>query len=270
VALLEAGAYDLLLLDMFIPDMDGFQIMDHINRQGIDLLIIVITGNASIESAVKALKKGAFDYLKKPFEYEELLKRVGNALNQKKLAHEKQIMRGKLERAEERNQFLVQNSPDIIYMLDEEGRFLFVNGTVRNLLGYDPAQLTGEPFSYFVYPEDIDKAESVLAAGAGGNGVLRRREVRLSVRDTPDDFKLFELEHGAITLSDAAEGEAAFGTYGVARDITYRKQLEQQLLHAQKMEAIGTLAAGIAHDFNNILFSLIGYAEISLEKAEPG
>ena len=66
--ILEYNQFDLLLLDMVIPDLSGFEIMDHINSHWYDLLIIVITGNASIESAVKALKKGAYDYLRKPFE----------------------------------------------------------------------------------------------------------------------------------------------------------------------------------------------------------
>lgn len=56
------------------------------------------------------------------------------------------------------------------------------------------------------------------------------------------------------------------GFRGIARDVTGRKKLEAQLRHAQQMEAIGTLAGGIAHDFNNILFSVIGYTELSLEE----
>ena len=125
LTLIAENEIDLLLLDMVIPDMNGFQIMDYLNSHDKEILTIVVTGNASIESAVQALRKGAYDYLKKPFEYEELLKRVGNALNQKRLCYEKEQIHDRLTWSEERYQYLVQNSPDIIYTLDHKGCFAF-------------------------------------------------------------------------------------------------------------------------------------------------
>ncbi len=71
---LAKNDFDLVILDMFMPDVDGHHVMDHINRQSPDTLIIVMTGHASVESAVTALKGGAYDYLTKPFEHEKLLK----------------------------------------------------------------------------------------------------------------------------------------------------------------------------------------------------
>ncbi len=97
---LAGNNFDLVLLDMVMPDMDGFQVMDYIERQSPDTLVIVITGHASTESAVKALRSGANDYLTKPFEHEELLKTVKNAIDQKRLKSERkgaQEERKKLE-----------------------------------------------------------------------------------------------------------------------------------------------------------------------------
>jgi PAS domain S-box-containing protein len=267
--LLDSGRFDLLLLDMSIPDLSGFEIMDHINRQDYEIFTIVITGNASIESAVNALKKGAFDYLKKPFEYEELLKRVGNALNQKILALEKKIINGKLERSEERYQYLVQNSPDIIYMLDSRGVFTFVNITAQRLLGFPPDQLKGKAFASIVHEKDLEKAASFLNRKEAVGPAAAQVELRLKVHGKSDLYKLFELEHSKVELSTAENAEKIFGIYGVARDITYRKQLEEQLQHAKKMEALGTLAGGIAHDFNNILMGIMGYASLLISGLDP-
>ncbi len=266
VDLLSHETFDLLLLDMVIPDMSGFQIMDHINSSEREILTIVITGNASIESAVTALKKGAFDYLKKPFEYEELIKRVGNALQQKKLVHEKRIINGKLERFEERYQFLVQNSPDIIYIVDGRGCFSFINVTVERILGFSADELIGCPFETIVHEESAAQLAGFLKdiTGSGARSSLSV-ELKLKLRDHPDGFKLFEIEHARMGFSPDDE---ASGTYGVARDITYRRQLENQLRQAKKMEAIGGLAGGIAHDFNNILMGIMGYTSLMLSETD--
>lgn len=268
--ILAAGSFDLILLDLIIPDMDGFQIMDHISSQSYEIFTIVITGDASIESAVKALKKGAYDYLKKPFEYEELLKRVGNALNQKKLDYEKKVIDGKLERSEERYQYLVQNSPDIIYMLDNNGKFTFINITVQQLLGYPPEELIGKHFTSIVHEEHLEKAGRFLTEKNTNSRATSNIELKLKVYDNSIMFKLFEINCSNIEFKPVEEGKKVFGTYGVARDITYRKQLEDQLQHAKKMEAIGTLAGGIAHDFNNVLMGIMGYTSLLLSEIDPG
>ena len=266
--MLAGAEFDLLLLDMVIPDMNGFQIMDQLNSRKHDILTIVITGNASIESAVKALKKGAYDYLKKPFEYEELIKRVGNALRQKKLVHEKKIIHGELERSEERYQYLVQNSPDIIYTLDKNQRFSFVNVTVQRLLGYSPEQLDGKEFCSIVYEEDREKAHRFLLLEKVRNPAAATIELRLMVSENKGVFKLFAITHAERNGAFADGRDGGAGIYGVARDITYRKQLERQLQQAKKMEAIGTLAGGIAHDFNNILMGIMGYTSLLLSKTD--
>ncbi len=267
--LLDGNRFDLLLLDMVIPDINGSQIMDYVNRHNLDVAIIVITGNASIESAVTALRKGAFDYLKKPFEYEELQKRVSNAVEQRRLSHEKTVINGKLQRSELRYQHLVQNSPDIIYVLDSEGRFLFANVAIKRLLGFDPEQLNGRSFSTIVHEKDQERVSYLLSSAQPRNDPLRRREMKLRRCDDERTFKTFEISHVIIDLSYVDGDLSGSGVYGVARDISYRRQLEEQLQHAKKMEAIGSLAGGIAHDFNNILMGILGYTSLVLTKTEP-
>ena len=82
---LNNNSFDLILLDLCLPDLNGYHVMDHISQQGLEALVIVLTGCASEESAIEALRRGAYDYLKKPFEPEKLLITVKNALNQKKI-----------------------------------------------------------------------------------------------------------------------------------------------------------------------------------------
>lgn len=75
---------DIVILDIVMPELDGYKVMDQIKRQSPETMVILMTGYASVGSALEALKGGAYDYLRKPFENGELLKTVGNALSQKR------------------------------------------------------------------------------------------------------------------------------------------------------------------------------------------
>ena len=102
-------------------------------------------------------------------------------------------------------------------------------------------------------------------------------ELRLICSLECEEPKSYEVRHLTIELKstgiydrDITDSSKKFlGTYGIARDISDRKRLETQLRHAQKMEAVGTLAGGIAHDFNNLLMGIQGYASLMLLKTDP-
>ena len=85
---LSQNTVDLVLQDIGLPDMDGYQVMDHICKKLPQILVIVMTGDVTVESAVKALRKGAYDYLRKPFESTELLNTIENALDRIRLEKE--------------------------------------------------------------------------------------------------------------------------------------------------------------------------------------
>ena len=91
IEFLNNNSFDLILLDLCLPDMNGYHVMDHISQQSLGALVIVLTGYASEESAIEALRRGAYDYLKKPFEPEKLLITVKNALNQKKIKRDEEL-----------------------------------------------------------------------------------------------------------------------------------------------------------------------------------
>jgi signal transduction histidine kinase len=93
--------FEIVLLDMHMPGMNGLEIMDYARRHCPETFVIVITGHASLGSAVESLRKGAFDYLKKPFEYEELIKTVKNALHQKRLERDRKRAQEELRKAHE-------------------------------------------------------------------------------------------------------------------------------------------------------------------------
>jgi signal transduction histidine kinase len=96
---LAGGDFDLVLLDINMPEMDGIELMDHINSRYPETFVVMITGRASVNSAVAALRKGAFDYLRKPFEHDELLNTVKNVLRQKELQKKRKDAERRLRQA---------------------------------------------------------------------------------------------------------------------------------------------------------------------------
>lgn len=274
--ILSVYQFDLALLDMVIPDMNGHQLMEHIYETSPGTVVVIITGHASLDSAIGALRRGAYDYLRKPFEFEELLKTVQNALDQKKLKNEKEIINGMLTLSEERYRYLVQNSPDIIYTLDENGNFTFASQAVKRLLGYDADQLIGKHYSAIIHDEDLERAKWVFNERRTGDRAATGVQLRLKAAEGHEAFRACEVRHLTIELKatgmyDKAvleAGKVYLGTHGVVRDISHRKRLEVQLQQAQKMEAVGTLAGGIAHDFNNLLMGIQGYTSLMLLKID--
>ncbi len=204
------------------------------------------------------------------------MKTIQNAINQKILKGEKEKISEKLVLSEERYRYLVQNSPDIIYTLDDEGNFTFVSDAADRLLGFESRQLIGRPFVTIVRDRDIETAQQFLKEETPADTNTSTIELDLKVKDKKDNFKQCEVRHlrlqsnhGNAPLSFSSGGTAKrLRIYGVIRDLSEKKRLESELRHARKMEAVGTLAGGIAHDFNNLLMVIQGHTSIMLLKTD--
>jgi two-component system, cell cycle sensor histidine kinase and response regulator CckA len=151
----------------------------------------------------------------------------------------------RLRRRESHFRALVESAADLIVLLDEQGAIRYASPSAAELTGLAPGTIRGMPVVDVVHPEDHAVLESLRAAALSADGIARA-ELRIRHRDggwcTVDAVArnlLHDPEVGRVLV--------------IARDITDRKLLEDQLRHAQKMEAVGRLAGGIAHDFNNLL-----------------
>jgi diguanylate cyclase (GGDEF)-like protein/PAS domain S-box-containing protein len=227
--------FDLVLLDLRLPDMSGHDIMDFINEKEIEADVIVMSGEVGIDAAIGALKRGAYDYLRKPYSREELLKTVANALQQRRLELANLRIASQLEDSEKLYRYLVDSSPDIIYTLNHEGRFTFVNDRAYQLLGFAREDLIGKHYSILVHEEDLERARYVFNERRVDERASRNVELRLKCHAGGSQDRTFNNTLMTISLNsigmhvpdhDVKKLEF-FGTYGVARDITDRKRAEE-------------------------------------------
>jgi PAS domain S-box-containing protein len=160
-----------------------------------------------------------------------------------------------LER-EARFRALSENAPDIIYTINIDGIFSYVNQAWERILGYTKEEVIGRYFVDFVKEDDIDYFKRIFEEIHSRKEPIGNVECTILHKDGSE--RLFTLS-GAPNLD--MDGNM-IGIVGIFKDISEQKKLESQLLHAQKMEAIGTLAGGIAHDFNNLLTGIQGYTSL--------
>ncbi len=169
-------------------------------------------------------------------------------------------------KAEQRAEFLgsvTQRLKDAVIVTDADFNITYVNSAAEELFGYAAEELEGKgPQLLAGEPRPVEFAKEVTRIVKSGgvwdgtmvglrkNGTTFVCELRIS----PLRNKLGEITH----------------FIGVQRDITDKKRLEQELLQAQKMDAMGKMAGGIAHDFNNVLTAIIGYSDLLLADCEPG
>ncbi|OGP51705.1 MAG: hypothetical protein A2Y79_02180 [Deltaproteobacteria bacterium RBG_13_43_22] len=168
----------------------------------------------------------------------------------------------KIQESEERFRSLSENTPDIIYVLDKEGIFSYVNPAWERILGYPPSEVIGKKFVEFLEEGDSNKFQDLFDQVWEENKIIPET---LGTFLTKDGKERIFSANGAPNFD--SEGNVA-SLVGILRDITEQTHLETRLRQAKKMEAIGTMAGGIAHDFNNLLMGIQGYTSLILLKVD--
>ena len=226
--MLQRERYDLLLLDLAMPEVDGHEVMRVMKERNIPTMTIVVSGNASLDGIASALRAGAYDYLKKPYVPEELLATVNNAVRKKRLEDSHKVIQVRLNRSERLHRLIVNHSPDIVYILDEQGRFSFLNATVSKLLGYTPDELIGVSLLDIIEEDQQEKGRYFLEQARHPYDELRSVEVALRPKFPGRSRRHFELVVWPMLDDESPHHDGGrYHTYGTARDITERMEAEE-------------------------------------------
>lgn len=148
--------------------------------------------------------------------------------------------------------------PHFIFAKDAEGRFLLVNRALADAYGTTARELEGKPDLHFA-----SSAEEAHALRVAEFDVLNGTIPRLVLDESITDASGTQRALTTLKIPFSFAGISA--VLGVSTDVTERKQLERQLVQAQKIEGLGRLAGGVAHDFNNILSAILSFAELLAE-----
>ncbi|MFZ5495993.1 MAG: response regulator [Verrucomicrobiota bacterium] len=246
LAALAEGGYDLIISDYQLPGFNGLEALQLVRERAPEVPFVFFSGTLGEERAIEAVRAGAADYVVKdrmqrlPVAVQRVLRENREQLALRRaeeaLAHEQYLLR-----------MLMENMPDHVYFKDAQSRYISASRSLARRHGLEPAGLKGKTdFELFAK----EHAQQVFADEQRimltGEPVVDKEE-----KETWRDGTVTWVSSTKLPLRDASG--RIIGTFGVSRDITEKKKLEEQFLRAQRLESLGMLAAGIAHDLNNIL-----------------
>lgn len=273
------GEFAAILLDVYMPGMDGYETAQMIRQreQTKRIPIIFLSAvNKEVEHLLQGYSMGAVDYVFKPVEPIVLRSKVAVFVDlfrmrkeiQSKARKEQALLDAALnakaarleaERelriTEQRQTAIIQSLPIILYLepINAAPRIpSFVSGAFEALTGYSFDQVRASPALWHdrLHPEDRDRVVAALADREAG------RSYAVEYRWQCADGRYRHFLDQAVLIKDVAGKPLEYA--GTLLDITDRRDLELELLHVRKMDAIGQLTGGIAHDFNNLLAAVIG------------
>ena len=266
-AALERGNFDLILSDFSMPGYDGHAALAFAQKQCPEVPFLLVSGTIGEERAIETLKSGATDYVLKD-RLERLAPAVRRALREAGNRAKAIDAEKALREAEARYRGIFENAVEGIYQSTPQGKLLSVNLRMARLCGYEsPEELRASvsDLGHDLHVEPPRRAEFDRLLNAHGEVLayesrIRRKDGTIiwvsenarAVRDTGGQLLHYESMVTDITARKA--GEEAF------------RELEAQLMQAQKMEAVGQLAGGLAHDYNNVLCVVIGWARLLLDR----
>ncbi|MGA1867434.1 MAG: response regulator [bacterium] len=242
--------FNLALIDLNLPDIPGIEVMHKIKKLSPDTEAIIITGNASVDTAVRAMQDEAFSYVTKPIDKSYLVALIAKALETQR----SQIQHKQAEQERIRLAAAIEQITESIIITDREGTIQYVNPAFENISGYKRNEVMGKLAEIF---QDNGNTQLSKAIWDSLNRGMTWNENIIAKKK---DGSMYQVD---LTVSPVRDSSHAVNNYvAVMRDVTYEVSLERQLRQAQKMEAIGTLADGIADEFNNLLAIIMGNLEL--------
>jgi PAS domain S-box-containing protein len=250
--LLTKDTFDIVVLDYFLPDMNGLDFLSRCKALPVFPPIIIVTGQGDERIAVQAIKGGAADYIIKSGDYFSSINHVI------KRTLEQERLRQRAVESENRYRTIVDQAISGVFQSTLDGKFLMVNPAMVKMLGYDSSEeLLKIDINKELYFDDFERQKLLSRIET------HHRAENLEITLRKKNGEPIIVTENVRAVCDAS-GKIDY-LEGILQDMTEQKMMAAQLLQSQKMESIGRLTGGIAHDFNNILSGIIGYISLVLD-----
>jgi PAS domain S-box-containing protein len=242
----RAVGFDLAIIDLRLPGTSGVDLLPSLKRSCPDGEVVLITGNATLDTAIEAVRQGVFAYVQKPFEPDALLALGQRALAQVSLKREREALARELAHSEAVHRGVVETAPVLIVGIDEEDNVEFVNRFAAKTFGWRPRDARGRRF-VDIAAADADRSVLESALRAARLGAPRpEQELGVSAKDGAARVVRWTV----IPLRAEAAGPLVLA---IGQDVTERIELEKRTAQSEAMATMGTLTAGLAHEIRNPL-----------------
>src|SRR3954470_5487556 len=180
---LAGFAADVALVDVRLGPYSGLDLLGELAERRPGILTVVMTAHGVVDTAVQALRIGAYDYLSKPFDQTELFATLDRCFERVELQRARVEADAARTRIEARLRALISNSLDVVAVSDVDGNLKFVSPSVLTLLGHGPVRTSTRNVFDFIHLEDRERARTALAECASVRSATQTIEVRLRHRD---------------------------------------------------------------------------------------
>jgi len=225
---LRKSKFNILLLDLMMPGISGMEILKMVLAEHPAILVIVITGYATVTNAVEAMKNGAYDFIPKPFTPDQLRIVARRALDKLRLEREAELLRLEREKnlqdiASEKSRIktIVNCMADGVIVTDRKNRIVLINPAATRILSIDDAELNGKPLSFCVKDEGLNQLVEGFFRGGEPSYAAISREITI---EKEKGKEIFLRAHAAPVRNE--EGEI-LGSVIVFEDITCLKELDR-------------------------------------------
>jgi len=251
---LKENRYQAVLLDLLLPDVEGIELAEFITLNHPDTAVVILTGNGSVNSAIRAVRYGVVDYLQKPCRPELVLQIIDRGINSKLLKKELITSRYKFEQ-------LAAATWEGIGFFNEE-RLLQCNPQFCELFGI-PEPVSGSPRHLWEFVRDWQTCLALLQqCPAGEPSVFESVGVFADGTAFPLEMRLRKMQ-----VKEGLSWVAAFRNISARKHAEMsRLKMQEELTNAQRMKSIGLMASSVAHDLNNILTAIVTFPELLLLK----